>query len=125
MPWTGCLSPCVTLGVCCPARLSYTHAVPWYPKAILSVVAILTLALIAVRPLRNRVMRVNIRWLIVVHLTRFVGFYFLFLYAHHELPYAFAVRGESATSSSQASPGYFYFSPTLNQRSSPGTYSAP
>lgn len=66
---------------------------PWYPKAIVSIVAVATLALIAVRPLREWALRVDIRWLISVHLTRFVGFYFLYLYAHHDLPYAFAVRG--------------------------------
>jgi hypothetical protein len=33
------------------------------------------------------------RWLVALHLTRFVGAYFLYLYAHDELPYAFAVPG--------------------------------
>jgi hypothetical protein len=66
---------------------------PWYPKAIFSIVAIAALVLIFVRPLRDWALHVDIRWLIAVHLTRFVGFYFLYLYAQHGLPYAFAVRG--------------------------------
>jgi hypothetical protein len=72
---------------------AYAFRMPWYPKAIFSIVAIATLALIVVRPLRDWALRMDIRWLVAVHLTRFVGFYFLYLYAQHELPYAFAVRG--------------------------------
>lgn len=33
------------------------------------------------------------RWLVALHLTRFVGFYFLYLHARGQLPYAFAVPG--------------------------------
>ena len=66
---------------------------PWYPKAILAVVAALTLALVLVRPVRAWAMRVDIRGLAALHLIRFVGFYFLFLYGRGELPYGFAVRG--------------------------------
>lgn len=36
---------------------------------------------------------VNIYTLVIIHLTRFVGFYFLFLYSRGELPYQFAVLG--------------------------------
>ena len=36
---------------------------------------------------------VDERWLVALHLTRFVGFYFLYLYGRGELPYAFAVPG--------------------------------
>jgi hypothetical protein len=36
---------------------------------------------------------VDERWLVALHLTRFVGFYFLYLYGRGELPYAFAVLG--------------------------------
>jgi hypothetical protein len=31
------------------------------------------------------------RWLVALHLPRFVGFYFLYLYGNGQLPYAFAV----------------------------------
>jgi hypothetical protein len=68
---------------------------PWYPKAILSVIIALLLALASVRSFRAWALRVDIRWLIAFHLIRFVGFYFLYLYAQHELPYNFAVFGGS------------------------------
>lgn len=35
----------------------------------------------------------DLRALVALHITRFVGFYFLFLYHRGELPYAFAVPG--------------------------------
>jgi hypothetical protein len=69
--------------------------VPWFPKAILSVVAALVLTLALVRPFRVWALTTDIRYLIAFHLTRFVGFYFLFLYSLHELPYNFAVLGGS------------------------------
>jgi hypothetical protein len=73
--------------------LSYTRAVPWYPQAIIGIVVILTLAIVFAPLLREWALRIDIRWLIGFHLTRFVGFYFLYLYSRDELPYAFAVRG--------------------------------
>jgi hypothetical protein len=33
------------------------------------------------------------RWIMALHLTRFVGIYFLYLHARGQLPYAFAVPG--------------------------------
>jgi hypothetical protein len=66
---------------------------PWYPKTVLGISAALALALLLVRPLRAWALRVDIRWLVGFHLTRFVGVYFLYLYAQHELPHAFAVWG--------------------------------
>ena len=36
---------------------------------------------------------INLRQLIAIHITRFVGIYFLILYGRGELPYAFAVPG--------------------------------
>jgi hypothetical protein len=36
---------------------------------------------------------VNLRQIVALHLTRFVGIYFLVLYSRGELPYAFAVLG--------------------------------
>jgi len=36
---------------------------------------------------------VDVRWLVALHLTRFVGAYFLYLYGRGQLPYAFAVPG--------------------------------
>lgn len=46
-----------------------------------------------VRPLRSWIDDLDIRALVFFHVTRFVGFYFLFLYQRGELPYAFAVPG--------------------------------
>lgn len=68
---------------------------PWYPKAILAGIATLLIALISVRRLREWAFRVDVRWLIAFHLIRFVGIYFLYLYAKRELPYNFAVWGGS------------------------------
>ena len=41
----------------------------------------------------NWVFNVDIRVLLLVHLSRFIGIYFLFLHSQGELPYAFAVPG--------------------------------
>jgi hypothetical protein len=43
--------------------------------------------------LRRFVWTVDLRALVLFHLTRFVGFYFLVLHARGELPWAFAVPG--------------------------------
>ena len=66
---------------------------PWFPKVIFAVVAGLTLLLFFWRPARAWAWRVDMRWLVASHLVRFVGIYFLYLYARRELPYAFAVWG--------------------------------
>jgi hypothetical protein len=42
---------------------------------------------------RAWLLQVDERWLVALHLTRFVGIYFLYLYAQGRLPYAFAVPG--------------------------------
>jgi hypothetical protein len=44
-------------------------------------------------PLREFVRTVDLRALVLFHVTRFVGFYFLALHARGELPWAFAVPG--------------------------------
>ena len=36
-------------------------------------------------------MHVDLRWLVLLHITRFVGFYFFWLYQRDDLPFAFAV----------------------------------
>ena len=46
-----------------------------------------------VQSLRAWVDRLDLRALVLLHVTRFVGFYFLILYRRGELPYAFAVPG--------------------------------
>ena len=42
---------------------------------------------------RNWLFVIDARWFLALHLTRFVGAYFLYLYARGVLPYAFAVPG--------------------------------
>jgi hypothetical protein len=57
----------------------------------------ITIALLVVSrrwpPLREFVRAIDLRALVLFHLTRFVGFYFLALHARGELPWAFAVPG--------------------------------
>ena len=67
---------------------------PPAPQVVLAGVTVLLWA--ATRcwsPLRRFVETVDPRWLVLFHLTRFVGFYFLALHARGELPWAFAVPG--------------------------------
>lgn len=45
------------------------------------------------RPLREWIDRLDLRSLVILHVTRFVGIYFLLLHRRGELPYAFAVPG--------------------------------
>ena len=57
----------------------------------------LTGALIAAywlsRAFRDWLKALDVRAIVALHLTRFVGFYFLWLYGRGELPYRFAVPG--------------------------------
>jgi hypothetical protein len=57
----------------------------------------LTTALIAAywlsRSFRDWLKALDLRAIVALHLTRFVGFYFLWLYGRAELPYRFAVPG--------------------------------
>lgn len=45
------------------------------------------------KPFRDWLRALDLRAIIALHLTRFVGFYFLWLYGKGELPYRFAVPG--------------------------------
>jgi hypothetical protein len=60
---------------------------------IFGLAAAVVLAGLAVPRVRAWVMSVDPRVLVALHLTRFVGIYFLVLYGRGELPYAFAVPG--------------------------------
>jgi hypothetical protein len=67
---------------------------PPFPQIILlALVAVLLIAHRVSRPFHRWISSVPIRWLISVHLIRFVGFYFLYLHHLHQLPFAFAVPG--------------------------------
>lgn len=58
---------------------------------ILVLTAAVTIAAFAVPALRAWVFGVDVRALVALHLTRFVGIYFLILHARGELPRAFAL----------------------------------
>jgi hypothetical protein len=55
--------------------------------------ALLLLAYFGVKPLRDWIDRIDLRSIVLMHASRFVGIYFLMLYQRGELPYAFAVPG--------------------------------
>jgi hypothetical protein len=57
---------------------------------IWTLTALALLACWKVSTLQRWVMTVELRWLVLVHLTRFVGFYFFILSSRGELPFAFA-----------------------------------
>lgn len=65
---------------------------PPLPQVILvGLTVALVLAGVFVRPFREWLRTVDLRVAVAFHLTRFVGVYFLILYARGELPYSFAV----------------------------------
>jgi hypothetical protein len=57
---------------------------------IWTLAALTLLACWKVPTLKRWALRVELRWLVLLHLTRFVGFYFFFLCRRGELPFAFA-----------------------------------
>jgi hypothetical protein len=63
------------------------------PLLVLGLTAAVLGAAWLVPGFRAWLIAIDVRWLVALHLTRFVGAYFLYLYAHGELPYAFAVPG--------------------------------
>jgi len=68
---------------------------PPIPQLVLAGLTVLLLAAVVVRPrFRGWLAALDLRWLVAVHLTRFVGFYFLLLYYRDAaLLRAFAVPG--------------------------------
>ena len=68
---------------------------PPMPQFVLAGLTLLLLVLFVARPRFRRWLRtLDLRWLVALHLTRFVGVYFLVLYyGDGALPYAFAVPG--------------------------------
>jgi hypothetical protein len=67
---------------------------PPFPQLVLTTLTVAVLAACRWVPaLRAWVLWVDLRALVLFHLTRFVGFYFLALYGRGELPWAFAVPG--------------------------------
>jgi hypothetical protein len=67
---------------------------PPFPQVILfGLVGLLLSAYGLSSEFRRWLSSIPLRWLISVHLVRFVGFYFLWLYEQRQLPFAFAVLG--------------------------------
>lgn len=68
--------------------------VPPFPQAVLLGLVIVLLLVFAFAPgFRAWCLSVDVRALVLFHLTRFVGVYFLILFSQGRLPYDFAVRG--------------------------------
>lgn len=63
------------------------------PLIIFGIVALLVVASFFVQSFRSWVCSISLSSLVAIHLTRFVGFYFLYLYGKGLLPYEFAVYG--------------------------------
>jgi len=76
-------------------RLQWLGRLP--APALPGMILLLTAALLAcyawVGGFRTWINRLDLRALVALHVTRFVGIYFLLLYQRGELPYAFAVPG--------------------------------
>ena len=66
---------------------------PAVPGVLAGLTALLLYAYFRIAPLRAWVDGLDLRSLVLVHLSRLVGIYFLLLYRRGELPYAFAVPG--------------------------------
>jgi hypothetical protein len=63
---------------------------PVVAGVVWTLTALTLLACWKVPTLQMWVMKVDLRWLVLLHLTRFVGFYFFVLCSRGELPFAFA-----------------------------------
>src|SRR4051812_15043839 len=63
------------------------------PACVIVLTALLLAAYFLVAPLRTWVDTIDLRKLVLLHATRFVGIAFLVLYERGALPYAFAVPG--------------------------------
>jgi hypothetical protein len=74
-------------------RLLATLAPPFPQVVLFGLTLILLLLYWKLSVFRDWVLNVDIRVLVLVHSSRFIGVYFLFLHSRGELPYAFAVPG--------------------------------
>lgn len=82
----------IALGLGASGRLASLH--PPVPQLVLAGLTVaLVLAGVAAPGFRVWLAGLNLRQIIVLHISRFVGIYFLVLYGRGELPWAFAVPG--------------------------------
>ena len=82
------------LGLACAFCLSgllEQASAPIIALIVWTLTALVLLACWKVPPIRAWALSVAPRWLLLFHLTRFVGFYFLFLQRQGQMPFAFAV----------------------------------
>ena len=71
-----------------------THLVPPMPQAVIVGLVIVQLLIFALfHGLRSWCMTKDLRAIVLFHVTRFIGIYFLILYSEGLLPYGFAVPG--------------------------------
>jgi len=80
-----CLSCAIGLAGCLERA-----SAPIVAITVWSLTALSLLACWEIGPVRNWALTVELRWLVLFHLTRLVGFYFLFLRQRGEMPAAFA-----------------------------------
>ena len=66
---------------------------PGAPLVVLGLTAVVLVAGWLGPGFRAWLSAIDARWLVGLHVTRFVGAYFLYLYGRGQLPYAFAVPG--------------------------------
>jgi hypothetical protein len=67
---------------------------PPFPQVVLcGLLGLLFVAFGYLKAFRSWLYAIPLHWLVVVHISRFVGAYFLILYHRNELPFAFAVPG--------------------------------
>jgi len=80
---------CLATGVGIAGWLEKVSA-PVIAAVVWTLTALALLVCWKVPTVRRWVLTVELRWLVLLHLTRFVGFYFFFLSSRGELPFAFA-----------------------------------
>jgi hypothetical protein len=74
------------------AQILKALPVPAIPVLILSLAGLILLAFWKLPTFHHRALSLDIRALVLFHVTRFVGIYFLLLYGRGELPAEFAVK---------------------------------
>jgi hypothetical protein len=80
------------LAVSAGATGAFAALHPPIPQIILiGLTAALLAAFYRVKDFRSWLLAISPRYLVLIHLTRFVGAYFLFLHSRGQMPYAFAV----------------------------------
>jgi hypothetical protein len=80
---------CIAAGAGVAGWLEKANA-PIVAGIVWTLTALTLLACWKVPTLQRWTMKVELRWLVLLHLTRFVGFYFFLLCGRGELPFAFA-----------------------------------